>query len=99
MYVCVCVFFSDAKRLIGRKFSDSVVQDDIKLWPFKVISGVNDKPMISVKYKGQEKHLCAEEISSMALTKMREIAEAFLESPVKNAVVTVPAYCNDCQRK
>ncbi|AES98302.1 putative Heat shock protein 70 family [Medicago truncatula] len=89
----------DAKRLIGRKFSDSVVQDDIKLWPFKVISGTNDKPMISVKYKGQEKHLCAEEISSMVLTKMREIAEAFLEFPVKNAVITVPAYFNDYQRK
>ncbi|XP_058784792.1 heat shock cognate 70 kDa protein-like [Vicia villosa] len=89
----------DAKRLIGRKFSDSVVQKDIMLWPFKVSAGVNDKPMIVVKYKGQEKHLCAEEISSMILTKMREIAEEYLESPVKNAVVTVPAYFNDSQRK
>ncbi|CAL5193936.1 unnamed protein product [Lathyrus oleraceus] len=89
----------DAKRLIGRKFSDSNVQNDKILWPFKVISGVNDKPMISVKYKGQEKLLCAEEISSMILTKMREIAEAFLEFPVKNAVITVPAYFNDSQRK
>jgi heat shock 70kDa protein 1/2/6/8 len=69
------------------------------LWPFKVISGVNDKPMITVKYKGQEKHFCAEEISSMVLTKMREIAEAYLGSPVKKAVVTVPAYFNDSQRK
>jgi L1 cell adhesion molecule like protein len=69
------------------------------VWPFKVVSGIDDKPMISVKYKGQEKHLCAEEISSMILTKMREIAETFLESPVKNAVVTVPAYFNDYQRK
>ncbi|RHN44849.1 putative Heat shock protein 70 family [Medicago truncatula] len=89
----------DAKRLIGRKFSDPVVQRDILLWPFKVISGVNDKPMITVKYKGQEKHFCAEEISSMVLTKMREVAEAYLGSPVKNAVVTVPAYFNDSQRK
>ncbi|CAJ2669463.1 unnamed protein product [Trifolium pratense] len=55
--------------------------------------------MIIVKYKGQEKKLCAEEISSMVLTKMREIAEKYLESPVKNAVVTVPAYFNDSQRK
>jgi heat shock 70kDa protein 1/2/6/8 len=69
------------------------------LWPFKVISGVNDKPMITVKYKGQEKQFCAEEISSMVLTKMREVAEAYLGSPVKNAVVTVPAYFNDSQRK
>ncbi|CAJ2676233.1 unnamed protein product [Trifolium pratense] len=69
------------------------------VWPFKVVSGVDDKPMISVKYKGQEKHLCAEEISSMILTRMREIAETFLESPVTNAVITVPAYFNDYQRK
>jgi L1 cell adhesion molecule like protein len=55
--------------------------------------------MISVKYKGQEKLLCAEEISSIVLTNMREIAEAYLELPVKNAVVTVPAYFNDSQRK
>ncbi|XP_058756822.1 heat shock cognate 70 kDa protein-like [Vicia villosa] len=89
----------DAKRLIGRKYSDSVVQNDIILWPFKVIAGNNDKPMILVSYKGKEKHLVAEEISAMILTHMREIAEAFLESPVKNAVITVPAYFNDSQRR
>ncbi|CAJ2662626.1 unnamed protein product [Trifolium pratense] len=89
----------DAKRLIGRKFSDPIVQDDILLWPFKVSAGDNDKPMITVKYKDQEKQLCAEEVSSMVLTKMREIAEAYLESPVNHAVVTVPAYFNDSQRK
>jgi len=69
------------------------------LWPFKVIAGVNDKPMISLNYKGQEKNLCAEEISSMILSKMRDIAEEYLESPIKNAVITVPAYFNDSQRK
>jgi len=90
---------TDAKRLIGRKFSDPVVQKDIMSWPFKVIAGVNDKPMISLKYKGREKHFCAEEISSMVLAKMREIAEEYLESSVKNAVITVPAYFNDSQRK
>ncbi|XP_045798554.1 heat shock 70 kDa protein 4-like [Trifolium pratense] len=89
----------DAKRLIGRQFSDDVVQKDINLWPFKVIADVNNKPMVVVRYKGQEKQLCAEEISSMVLIKMREIAEAYLESPVKNAVITVPAYFNDSQRK
>ncbi|RHN72950.1 putative Heat shock protein 70 family [Medicago truncatula] len=89
----------DAKRLIGWKFSDLVVQDDGLLWPFKVTADVNDKPIITVKYKGQEKQLCAEEVSSMVLTKMREIAEAYLESPVKNVVVTVPAYFSDSQRK
>ncbi|XP_058741088.1 heat shock cognate 70 kDa protein-like [Vicia villosa] len=89
----------DAKRLIGRKFSESVIQNDIKLWPFKVIAGVDDKPMIVVKYKGEEKHFCPEKISSMILTKMRQVAEKFVEFPVKNVVVTVPAYFNDSQRK
>jgi L1 cell adhesion molecule like protein len=64
----------DAKRLIGRRFTDASVQSDIKLWPFKVISGPGDKPMIGVTYKGEEKQFSAEEISSMVLIKMREIA-------------------------
>jgi L1 cell adhesion molecule like protein len=87
------------KRLIGRNYSDPIIQNDLKIWPFKVISGVDDKPMIVVKYMGEEKQLVPEEISAMVLTKMREIAEAFLESSVKNAVITVPAYFNDSQRK
>ncbi|KAG6734798.1 hypothetical protein I3842_01G287800 [Carya illinoinensis] len=89
----------DAKRLIGRRFSDPLVQNDINLWPFKVIEGSKDKPMIVVSYKGEDKQFAAEEISSMVLKKMREIAEAFLGKTVKNAVVTVPAYFNDAQRK
>nr|XP_027104462.1 heat shock cognate 70 kDa protein-like isoform X2 [Coffea arabica] len=89
----------DAKRLIGRSFSDSCVQDDIKLWPFKVIRGPGDKPMIVVTHKGKEKQFAAEEISSMVLGKMKEIAEAYVGSTVKNAVVTVPAYFNDSQRQ
>uniref|UniRef100_A0A7N2MFR2 Heat shock cognate 70 kDa protein n=1 Tax=Quercus lobata TaxID=97700 RepID=A0A7N2MFR2_QUELO len=89
----------DAKRLIGRRFSDPLVQEDIKFWPFKVICGFHDKPMIVVNYKGEEKHFSAEEISSMVLRMMREIAETYLGTTVKNAVVTVPAYFNDSQRK
>ncbi|GMP22998.1 hypothetical protein CsSME_00000768 [Camellia sinensis var. sinensis] len=89
----------DAKRLIGRRFSDASVQGDMKLWPFKVVPGPGDKPMIVVSYKGEEKQFAAEEISSMVLIKMKEIAEAFLGSTVKNAVVTVPAYFNDSQRQ
>ena len=76
-----------------------MVQSDINLWPFKVIEGPSDKPMIVVNYKGEEKHFAAEEISSMVLKKMREIAEAYLGTTVKNVVVTVPAYFNDSQRK
>ncbi|XAR68962.1 hypothetical protein NMG60_11000387 [Bertholletia excelsa] len=89
----------DAKRLIGRRFTDASVQSDIKLWPFKVISGPGDKPMIVVNYKGEEKQFAADEISSMVLVKMREIAEAYLGSTVKNAVISVPTYCNDSQRQ
>eukprot|EP01018_Ginkgo_biloba_P027801 Gb_14198 [translate_table: standard] len=89
----------DAKRLIGRRFSDASIQSDLKLWPFKVISGAAEKPMIVVQHKGEEKQFAAEEISSMVLTKMKEIAEAYLGKTVKNAVVTVPAYFNDSQRQ
>lgn len=89
----------DAKRLIGRRFTDASVQSDMKLWPFKVLSGPGDKPMIEVIYKGEKKQFSPEEISSMVLIKMREIAEAFLGQTVKNAVVTVPAYFNDSQRQ
>merc|ERR1711912_142009 len=89
----------DAKRLIGRKFADPVVQSDIKLWPFKVVAGSGDKPMIQVQYKGEEKTFSAEEISSMVLTKMKETAEAFTGKSVKDVVVTVPAYFNDSQRQ
>lgn len=88
----------DAKRLIGRKFSDPIVQADMKLWPFKVVQGDNDKPLIEVEFKGETKQFSAEEISAMVLTKMKEIAEAFLGHTVKNAVITVPAYFNDSQR-
>jgi len=91
----------DAKRLIGRKFSDPIVQSDVKLWPFQVRSGPGDVPEIVVEYKGEKKTFKAEEISSMVLIKMKEIAQAFLgaDREVRRAVVTVPAYFNDSQRQ
>jgi len=89
----------DAKRLIGRRFSDSVVQADMKHWPFKVVAKEGDKPYIQVNYKGETKTFAPEEISSMVLIKMKEIAEAYLGKQVKDAVVTVPAYFNDSQRQ
>jgi len=89
----------DAKRLIGRKFQDPTVQADAKLWPFQVIAGPSDKPMIQVEYMGETKKFHPEEISSMVLTKMKETAEAYLGGTVNDAVVTVPAYFNDSQRQ
>ncbi|KAK9879203.1 hypothetical protein WA026_004051 [Henosepilachna vigintioctopunctata] len=88
----------DAKRLIGRKFDDPKIQQDIKHWPFKVISD-GGKPKIQVEYKGERKIFAPEEISSMVLTKMKETAEAYLGTTIKDAVITVPAYFNDSQRQ
>merc|ERR1711963_1325824 len=87
----------DAKRLIGRKFNDATVQKDMKLWPFKVEAGIDNKPIISVKHKGEVKKFQPEQISAMVLEKMKTIAEAYLGNQVKDAVVTVPAYFNDAQ--
>ncbi len=89
----------DAKRLIGRKYDDPVVQADAKLWPFKIIRKDGDRPAIQVNFKGEAKQFYPEEISSMVLTKMKNIAEAYLGQDIKNAVVTVPAYFNDSQRQ
>uniref|UniRef100_A0A8C9G2U5 Heat shock protein family A (Hsp70) member 8 n=1 Tax=Pavo cristatus TaxID=9049 RepID=A0A8C9G2U5_PAVCR len=99
----------DAKRLIGRRFDDSVVQSDMKHWPFTVVNDAG-RPKVQVEYKGETKSFYPEEISSMVLTKMKEIAEAYLDvhnsilslaflQTVTNAVVTVPAYFNDSQRQ
>ncbi|XP_030922088.1 heat shock-related 70 kDa protein 2 isoform X2 [Geospiza fortis] len=88
----------DAKRLIGRKYDDPTVQSDMKHWPFRVVNE-GGKPKVQVEYKGEMKTFFPEEISSMVLTKMKEIAEAYLGCKVQNAVITVPAYFNDSQRQ
>nr|QNJ44857.1 HSP70-1 [Agasicles hygrophila] len=88
----------DAKRLIGRKFDDPIVQQDIKQWPFEVVNE-KGKIKIKVKYKKEVKSFFPEEISSMILAKMKETAEAFLGDNISKAVITVPAYFNDSQRQ
>ena len=88
----------DAKRLIGRRFDEAAVQDDMKTWPFKVID-VAGAPMIEVEYLGENKSFSPQEISAMVLTKMKEIAEAKIGKKVEKAVITVPAYFNDAQRQ
>jgi L1 cell adhesion molecule like protein len=89
----------DAKRLIGRKYDDPIVNAEMKNMPFKIKCGAGNKPVFEVKFKNELKEFTPEEISSMVLIKMKEIAETYLGETVKNAVVTVPAYFNDSQRQ
>ena len=86
------------KRLIGRKYNDKEVQMDKKLLPYDIIDK-DGKPYIQIETKGQKKLYSPEEISAMILTKMKTVAENFLGTKVKNAVITVPAYFNDSQRQ
>ena len=87
------------KRLIGRKYSDKSVQADKKLLSFNVVGDKEGNPRVQVTYKGEQKTYTPEEVSAMVLQKMKDIAETFIGKPVKNAVVTVPAYFNDAQRQ
>ncbi|KXG39675.1 hypothetical protein SORBI_3001G419000 [Sorghum bicolor] len=89
----------EVKRLIGRRFSDESVKEDANLWPFKVVAGNDERPMIVVQHEGKEKQFMPEEISSMVLVKMRETAEVYLGKKIKNAVITVPVYFNNSQRQ
>jgi heat shock protein 5 len=86
------------KRLVGRKFDDNEVQRDVKWLPYDVISK-GGKPYVSIETKEGKKQLSPEEVSSMILVKMRQVAESYLGQDVKYAVVTVPAYFNDAQRQ
>ncbi|GKC93383.1 heat shock cognate 70 kDa protein-like protein [Tanacetum coccineum] len=89
----------DVKRLMGNRFSDPQVQNDMKMWPFKVMKGDSEKPSVVVEFKGEEKKFAPEELSAMVLKKMKETAELFLGEEVKNVVITVPAYFNNQQRE
>lgn len=88
----------EVKRLIGRNFEDSSVQGDMKNFPFAVVSQ-DGKPYVQATYKSELKTFSPEEISSMVLGKMKEVAEAYIGETVTDAVVTVPAYFNDSQRQ
>ncbi|CAA9987450.1 heat shock protein, putative [Plasmodium knowlesi strain H] len=88
----------DVKRLIGRKFDDQEVVKDRTLLPYEIVNQ-EGKPNIRVQIKDKKTTFAPEQISAMVLEKMKEIAQSFLGKPVKNAVVTVPAYFNDAQRQ
>lgn len=89
----------DAKRLLGRSYDDPIVQKDKKLWTFDVVNDGKNKPKVKVEYKGEMVEFYPEEISAMVLTKMKEVAEAFVGEDIKDVVVTVPAYFGDAQRQ
>ena len=92
----------DAKRIIGRKFSEPTVQRDIAGWPFSVAAGDHDQPLIQIDTAlcpSAKGHYTPEEISAMVLSRMKEIAEMHLGYPIREAVVTVPAYFSDSQRQ
>ncbi|MEE2802567.1 MAG: molecular chaperone DnaK [Bacteroidota bacterium] len=89
----------DAKRLIGKKFSDPEVQRDLKHFPFNVTSGADDKCLINVEFKGEQKQFHPEQISAMILEEMVGVASNYLGENVKDVVITVPAYFNDSQRQ
>ena len=86
----------DSKRLIGRKFVDTTVQEKVCSWPFciKELNG-----MCSIELEGSSEIVTAEEISAYILVKMKNTAEDYLGCPVSRAVVTIPAYFNDAQRQ
>jgi L1 cell adhesion molecule like protein len=89
----------DAKRMIGREFTDPVLQKDLKHFPYDVVNDGKNRPQIVVDTKDGQKKFYPEEISAMVLQKMKAIAEAYLGVTVTDAVVTVPAYFNDAQRQ
>ena len=90
----------DAKRLIGRRYDDPIVQKDKQLWPFKLEKDFeSDRPQYVIEYKGETKRFYPEEISAMILQKLKSYAEDYLAQPVTKAIITVPAYFNDSQRQ
>lgn len=89
----------DFKRMIGKSFNDPILQTDLKKWPFKVEPDERNRPKVVVTYKGETKKFHPEELTAMILVRLKEAAEKFLKTPVKKAVITVPAYFRDSQRQ
>lgn len=88
------------KRLIGRRFDDSIVQKDIKMVPYKIVKANNGDAWVEITGKnGKAEKLAPPQISAQVLIKMKKTAEDYLGHEVKDAVITVPAYFNDSQRQ
>lgn len=88
----------DIMYLIGREFTDPVVQEGLKRWPFKVSLGMNGMAQIIVQYEGKQMNIKPEDILSTMLAKMRAMASAFIGEGVKKAVMSVPSHFNAIQR-
>ena len=86
-----------AKRLIGRKYTE--IKDEVANLPYKVVEGKNGAAVIECEIDGKTETFMPEQISSMILGKLKADAEAYLGEPVTQAVITVPAYFNDDQRR
>ena len=89
----------DTKRLIGRNYSDKIVQNDIKLWSFTVKSDEKDKPIIEMTVNREKKIVYPEQVASQILRALKKDAEDFLGKEVKDAIITVPAYFTNSQRQ
>ncbi|KAJ3680814.1 hypothetical protein LUZ60_015303 [Juncus effusus] len=89
----------DANRLIGRNFTDPLVQINMKLWPFKIVSDQHNKPLFSIQQHGEERHISPEEICSMILIHIKEISESYLGYSITNAVINLPIYYNHLQKQ
>lgn len=83
------------KRLIGRRYSDDVVQKDIAMVPYKIVQADNGDAWVNVN----DKKLAPQQVSAEILKKMKKTAEDYLGETVTEAVITVPAYFNDAQRQ
>ncbi|XP_055347708.1 heat shock 70 kDa protein-like isoform X2 [Paramacrobiotus metropolitanus] len=88
----------DAKRMIGRRYDDPIVQEDLKNWQFEVVDK-EGKPNVLIHDQGHSLYVTPEQVSGMVLQKMKDVGEAYLEKPIFDAVITVPAYFTDAQRQ
>lgn len=88
----------NVKRLMGQPFNDTVIQNEIRFWPFRVID-TSHGPGVEVAFKGEIRQFTAIEISSLILRRLKSIAEHHIGQPVINAVITVPANFNTTQRE
>jgi L1 cell adhesion molecule like protein len=93
----------DIKRILGQRWNDAGVSSDISKFPFSVVEGDDDKPMVQLDTTNMKKNAkseyAPEEISAMVLQGLKKTAEDYLKTPVNRAVITVPAYFNDAQRQ